>query len=150
MVCLVLLATLLAVSPPITPVRGAVVATFRPPACDRCAGHRGITVATEPGAEVRAVRRGPITFAGEVASLTYIVQEIEPGVRLTYGWLADAGVLEGDVAEAGAVIGHTKTRTYLGVRLGEVYVDPMRWLGLSRPRLVGPQSVIRGRSTRFR
>ncbi|MEY3266309.1 MAG: hypothetical protein RLY19_522 [Actinomycetota bacterium] len=146
MVC----AMVMAVVPPVPPVRGTVVTSFRPPACERCAGHRGVTVATESGSEVRAVRQGLITFVGKVALLTYIVQEIEPGVRVTYGWLADTAVNEGDVAEAGAVIGRTAKRTYIGVRVGEIYVDPLRRLGFSRARLVGPQRAIEGQRPPFR
>ncbi len=142
--------SVMAVVPPVPPVPGTVVTSFRPPACERCAGHRGVTVATKPGSEVRAVRRGLITFAGTVALLTYIVQEIEPGVRVTYGWLADTAVNEGDIVEAGAVIGHTAAQTYIGVRVGETYVDPLRRLGFARPRLVGPQRVIEGRRPPFR
>ena len=145
-----MVAMFFALAPPVLPVRGTVVSSFRPPACERCAGHRGVTVATVAGSEVWAMRRGLITFAGEVASLTYIVQEIEPGVRVTYGWLADISVREGDIVEAGAVIGRTKARTYLGVRVGEVYVDPLRRLGFSRPRLVGQQRAIEGRRPPFR
>jgi septal ring factor EnvC (AmiA/AmiB activator) len=143
-------AMVMAVVPPVPPVRGTVATSFRPPACERCAGHRGVTVATKPGSEVRAVRRGLITFAGTVALLTYIVQEIEPGVRVTYGWLADTAVNEGDIVEAGAVIGHTAAQTYIGVRVGETYVDPLRRLGFARPRLVGPQRAIEGRRPPFR
>ncbi len=150
MISLTMCAMLMAVTPPVSPVHGTVVVSFRPPVCERCAGHRGVTVATEAGSEVWATRRGVITFAGEVASLTYIVQEIEPGVRVTYGWLADTVVSEGDIVEAGAVIGHTAARTYLGVRVGEIYVDPLRRLGFSRPRLVGQQRAIEGRRPPFR
>ena len=146
MVC----AMVMAVVPPVPPVRGTVVTSFRPPACERCAGHRGVTVATESGSDVRAVRQGLITFVGKVALLTYIVQEIEPGGRVTYGWLADTAVNEGDIAEAGAVIGHTAKRTYIGVRVGEIYVDPLRRLGFSRARLVGPQRAIEGQRPPFR
>jgi septal ring factor EnvC (AmiA/AmiB activator) len=150
MISVMVFAMVMAVVPPVPPVRGTVATSFRPPACERCAGHRGVTVATKPGSEVRAVRRGLITFAGTVALLTYIVQEIEPGVRVTYGWLADTAVNEGDIVEAGAVIGHTAAQTYIGVRVGETYVDPLRRLGFARPRLVGPQRAIEGRRPPFR
>ena len=150
MISMMVFAMVMAVVPPVPPVRGTVATSFRPPACERCAGHRGVTVATKPGSEVRAVRRGLITFAGTVALLTYIVQEIEPGVRVTYGWLADTAVNEGDIVEAGAVIGHTAAQTYIGVRVGETYVDPLRRLGFARPRLVGPQRAIEGRRPPFR
>ena len=138
-------AMVMAVVPPVPPVHGTVVMAFRPPACERCAGHRGVTVATKPGSEVRAVRQGLITFAGKVALLTYIVQEIEPGVRVTYGWLADTAASAGDIVEAGSVIGHTAEQTYIGVRVGEIYVDPLRRLGFARTRLVGLQRAIEGR-----
>lgn len=150
MLSLIFSAMLLAVTPPVPPVRGTVVATFRPPACERCAGHRGITMATESGGDVRAVRAGVITYAGEVAGLVYVVQEIRPGVRVTYGWLAGSAVTKGEVLEAGTIVGSTGERTYLGVRIGEAYVDPLSYLGFARARLVGSQRVIGGRSTRFR
>lgn len=143
-------ALLFAIPVPVPPVHGTVVATFRPPACERCAGHRGITVATERGSHVRSVRAGIVTFSGKVAGLVYVVQEIRPGVRVTYGWLAGSDVTKGEMLEAGTIVGSTGDRTYLGVRIGGAYVDPLLHLGFTRARLVGPQRVVGGRSTRFR
>ena len=144
---LVVLAT---VAPPVSPVSGRVVDSFRPPSCERCAGHRGITIATEQGSQAVAVRPGLVTFSGEVAGLIYVVQEIRPGVRVTYGWLADKAVSAGQILGAGELLGHTGTRTYLGVRSGDNYVDPLSHLGFARARLVGHQYVIGGRSAHFR
>ena len=97
------------------------------------------------------MQTGQVTFVGRVAGLTYVVQEIQPGVRVTYGWLADtADVAEGQVVGAGSVVGHTHTRTYLGVRVGITYVDPLRFLGFVRPRLVGPNVAIGGRRAPIR
>lgn len=147
----VVFSSLLAVPPPISPVRGEVIAFFRPPACERCAGHRGVTVATAEMSEVRAVRAGMITFVGQVAGPLYVVQEIQPGVRVTYGWLADtADMKEGRVVIAGDIVGRTQSRTYLGVRVGETYVDPLRYLGFARTRLVGPNVAIGGRRAPIR
>ena len=141
-----LLSILLVSSAPVPPVRGTVVDFFRPPACERCAGHRGVTVATADHSDVHAVRTGLVTFVGHVAGLIYVVQEIQPGVKVTYGWLADsADVGEGQVVGEGSIVGHTQTRTYLGVRVGGTYVDPLRYLGFGRTRLVGLNVVFGGR-----
>ena len=66
-------ASLLVVAPPAPPVRGTVIALYRAPACARCTGHRGVTVATADRSEVRAVQAGRVTFVGQVARLTYVV-----------------------------------------------------------------------------
>ena len=71
-----LVAVLLAVTqpvPPVAPVRGTVIDGFRAPACQRCAGHRGVTIATSAGAQVRAVSSGVIVFVGRVARVLYVV-----------------------------------------------------------------------------
>ena len=108
-------------------------------------------MATADNSDVLAVRSGLITFVGQVAGLVYVVQEIRPGVKVTYGWLADtAEVTQGQVVGEGSVVGHTQTRTYLGVRVGEVYVDPLRYLGFARTRLVGPNVAVGGRRAPIR
>lgn len=130
----------------VPPVRGEVVQRFVAPRCLRCAGHRGVTVATGPGEPVVAVRSGTITFAGPVAGRTYIVERVAPGVRVTYGWVRSVapGIGEGVRVGAGDVLGTVGSRTYLGVRVGDRYVEPLSILGLWRPRLVGPGRSIVG------
>lgn len=129
----------------VVPVPGPVLEGFRPPACERCAGRRGVVIGSQPGVMVRAVRSGAITYAGHVGGRLYVVQSISPGVRVTYGWLAEVGdIAAGDVVTGGQALGIAATRTYLGVRLGQTYIEPLRYLGLGGARLRGPGHVIVG------
>ena len=143
-----LVAVLLAVSqpvPPIAPVRGTVIDGFRAPACQRCAGHRGVTIATSAGAQVRAVTSGGIVFVGRVARVLYVVEDIGRGARVTYGHLGSSGVEVGSTVVAGQAIGVGSDRLYLGVRVHGSYVNPLQFLGFGHGRLVGRGSVIVGR-----
>ena len=130
----------------VVPVRGEVTARFVAPACERCAGRRGITVQTAPGADVVATRTGRITFAGPVAGTAWVVQEVAPGVRVTYGRLdsIEPGLTEGDSVRAGVRVGTSTGSVHLGVRRGDRYVDPLRcWAG--RARLVpAPRGTVGG------
>lgn len=139
-----LIAVLLSLSPPVPPVAGTVVDGFRAPSCQRCVGHRGVTIATTPGSLVRAVTAGVVVFVGQVAHVEYVVEDIGTGARITYGRIGSAGVVRGSTVAAGEVIGVSGSQLYLGVRLGVRYVDPLRFLGFMRTRLVGPGGVIVG------
>ena len=143
-----LVAVLLAVSPPVppvAPVRGVVIDGFRAPACQRCAGHRGVTIATTTGTPVRAVTAGVIVFVGQVARVLYVVQDIGRGVRVTYGRLSSSDVVSGSTLTAGEVLGMSSDQLYLGVRVHSLYVNPLQFLGFGAGHLVGPGSVIVGR-----
>ncbi len=143
-----LLAVLLAVAqpvPPVAPVRGTVVDGFRAPACQRCAGHRGVTIATTTGTPVRAVTAGVIVFVGQVARVLYVVQDIGRGARVTYGRLGSSNVLSGSTVAAGQTIGVSSGQFYLGVRVHGLYVNPLQFLGFGAGHLVGRGSVIVGR-----
>ena len=132
---------------PIAPVNGPVVQRFVAPACQRCSGHRGVTIGTTAGQPVRAVLPGVITFVGEVAGNTYVVELIAPGVKVTYGWLGLATDLsQGDSVVQGQILGEAGDQTYLGVRVGSRYVEPLRALGLGWVRLRGPGGVVVGRA----
>ncbi len=143
-----LVAVLLAVAqpvPPVAPVRGTVVDGFRAPACQRCAGHRGVTIATTTGIPVRAVTAGVIVFVGQVARVLYVVQDIGRGARVTYGRLGSSNVLSGSTVVAGQTIGVSSGQFYLGVRVHGLYVNPLQFLGFGAGHLVGRGSVIVGR-----
>lgn len=130
------------------PVNGRVVERFVAPTCERCAGRRGITVAVGGTSAVRATTDGVVTFAGQVGRALWVVQEVAPGVRVTYGRLALVadGVTAGARLATGQVLGTAEKSVYLGVRVGETPRDPLRcWA--RRPRLVG---VNVGRSGRPR
>ena len=143
-----LVAVLFAVSqpiPPVAPVRGVVIDGFRAPACQRCAGHRGVTIATTTGTPVRAVTSGVIVFVGQVARVLYVVEDIGRGARVTYGRLSSSGIVVGSAVAAGQDIGVSSDQLYLGVRVARSYVDPLQFLGFGQGHLVGPGSVIVGR-----
>jgi septal ring factor EnvC (AmiA/AmiB activator) len=151
MVVSILSALALAISPtvvrPLPPVSGPIIQHFVAPSCERCAGHRGVTIATRPGQQVVAVLPGTISYVGEVAGLTYVVQVVRPGVKVTYGWLTpQADLAEGDEIVAGAMVGWAGERTYLGVRVEGRYVEPLRYLGLGGSRLRGGGGVVVGRT----
>lgn len=143
-----LVAVLLAVSQPISPVapvRGVVIDGFRAPACQRCAGHRGVTIATATGSPVRAVTTGVIVFAGQVARVLYVVEDIGRGARVTYGRLGSSSVVVGASVGAGQTLGVSSEHLYLGVRVHGAYVNPLQFLGFGQGHLVGRGSVIVGR-----
>ena len=127
----------------VIPVQGQVVRGFDPPACERCAGHRGVTVGARPGSMVVAVLAGPVEFVGEVAGRIYVVQRVAAGVRVTYGGLSQVapGVTAGGRLGPGEAVGETPGEAYLSVRLGDLHVEPLRALGIGRARLVGPGGV---------
>ena len=141
-------AVLIAVSQPIqpvAPVRGIVTEGFRAPACQRCAGHRGVSIATTTGTPVRAVTDGVIVFVGQVAHVLYVVEDIGRGAKVTYGRLESSSIVPGLAVAAGQVIGVASHQLYLGVRVHGAYVNPLQFLGFTAGRLVGRGSVIVGR-----
>ena len=140
-----LVAVLLAVSqpvPPVAPVRGVVIDGFRAPACQRCVGHRGVTIATTTGTPVLAVTAGVIVFVGQVARVLYVVEDIGRGARITYGRLSSSSVVLGSTVASGETLGLSDEKLYLGVRLRGKYVNPLQFLGFGAARLVGRGSVI--------
>jgi len=132
------------------PVHGVVVRGFEPPACEYCAGHRGVSVAVVNGSAVRAISEGTVTFAGEVAGNLFVVLQFAPDLRLTYGYLKDIvddqgkELTTGDVVARGAVLGHGNSRVYLGVRRGHRPVNPTPYISAKHARLVTPSAQICG------
>lgn len=120
----------------VVPIPGAVIRHFEPPVCERCAGHRGVTIRTDPGDSVVAATNGVVEFAGVVGGRLYVVQRVSPAIRVTYGALASVSVQSGQAMSAGEVLGAAGESTYLSVRVGETHVEPLRALGLGRSRLV--------------
>jgi len=130
----------------VVPIEGEVIRRFDPALCAYCPGHRGVTVDSTQGDEIVAVARGEITFAGQVGGRMYVVHNIAPQVRVTYGAvaaIADA-IVQGSWVEAGQVLAIAQETTYLGVRIGQEYVEPLRFLGLGVVRLDGPSGVVVG------
>lgn len=127
----------------IVPIPGAVIRSFEAPACERCSGHRGVTLQTEAGRPVVATTSGNVEFAGQVGDRLYVVQRVAPTVRVTYGDLEALlpGIQSGHGLVAGEPVGLGGESTYISVRVGQTHVEPLRALGLGRPRLVGPGGV---------
>lgn len=124
------------VSPPclVPPVEAPIVERFRPPACEFCAGHRGIDFAATAGAVVRAAAAGTVTFAGPVAGVTWVVVTHPGDVRTSYGDLGRVEVPVGAEVVAGQVIGVASGPVHLGLRRAAGYLDPEPWLGRWRTR----------------
>lgn len=121
------------------PVAGdpEIVRAFDPPEQRWQAGHRGIDLAAPVGAEVRATAGGRVTFAGRLAGRGVVV--VDHGeVRTTYEPVT-ALRSAGDEVGAGDVIGRLEPGhdcgrpgtvcLHLGLRRGEVYLDPTLLLG---------------------
>jgi len=118
------------------PVAAVVVDPYREPACPWCPGNRGIAYGTPAGIAVPAIAAGRVTFAGDVAGITYVVVELANGWRLTYGNLADVAVGRGDPVVAGLRLGRTAGEFHFGLRDGDdAYRDPAPYLGTWRYRV---------------
>lgn len=130
----------------IPPVTAPIVEPYDAPACAYCPGHRGVEYGTLPGAAVRAVAPGVVTFAGVVVGTRYVVVLHPDGISATYGNLASARPAAGDQVSVGEIVGTSGGRLYFGLRRGDTYLDPAGYLGVvrHRPRLV-PSSAASGR-----
>jgi hypothetical protein len=119
------------------PVDAVVLDPYRAPSSTYGAGNRGLTYLTEPGTPVRAAADGVVTFAGPVGGELHVTVAHPDGFRTTYSFLAAVAVTVGRPIVRGDVVGtagewlHFGVR--LGVRLGEVYVDPTPLLAVAPP-----------------
>ena len=118
-----------------------VARPFEPPAASWSAGHRGVDLRGDPLQPVRSVARGHVTFAGVIAGRGVVVVH-HGSLRSTYQPVT-AAVHVSQAVAAGEVVGLLQTAgshcapqacLHLGVRRGDVYVDPLA--------LLGPQGVI--------
>ncbi|MEU8925113.1 M23 family metallopeptidase [Kitasatospora sp. NPDC048545] len=134
---------------------------FEPPTAPWAAGHRGVDLAAEPGAEVRVAAAGVIAFSGSVAGRP-VVTVSHPGsgsppLRTTY--LPVTGSLPvGTAVAAGQVIGRLAPEgrhctagdcLHWGLLRGRRYLDPLTLFGTGRARLLplGPGPANDGRPT---
>lgn len=117
------------------PVAAALSDGFRPPDAPWLPGNRGLTYATVAGQPVRAVAGGTVSFAGRIASQTYVTVDLGSGRDTTYSFLATTPLVVGDVIGVGDPIGITGPVAFqLGYREGPNYLDPGELLiGLCRP-----------------
>lgn len=127
---------------PLAP-RPAVLARFRAPSTAYGPGHRGVDLASRPGATVHAVAAGRVSFAGVIGGKPTVAVTHADGVRSTYEPVT-ARVATGDEVVVGQLIGlvtptgsHcTTTCLHLGAVRVSTYLDPLRLLGWWRVRLL--------------
>ncbi|GGG07283.1 hypothetical protein GCM10007304_21660 [Rhodococcoides trifolii] len=129
---------------PLTP-RPHVVRAFDLPDERWLPGHRGVDLATEPGAAVLAAGDGVVVYAGLVADKPVVSIEHPGGLRTTYEPV-DAGVSAGDRVRRGQPIGTvaaghpgcpTTACLHWGLRRDRDYLDPTALVN-SRPVRLEP------------
>ena len=119
------------------PVSGPVIRAFDPPDNPFGSGHRGIDVAAAVDTSVRAAAAGSVAFAGPVGGRLFVTIDHGAGLESTYSFLSSLSVRRGDVVSQGQAIGRSGSghagalvpHLHLGVRLDDVYVDPLVYLG---------------------
>ncbi|MEU5290641.1 M23 family metallopeptidase [Streptomyces umbrinus] len=126
-------------------LRPSVIRGWDPPATTYGRGHRGVDLTAAPGAPVRAVAPGRISFAGRVAGRGVVSVELngtgDPPLRTTYEPVR-ATAKKGTEVAAGEVIGVLEPTgwhcpascLHWGLRRGDAYLDP---LSLLPPWLLG-------------
>jgi hypothetical protein len=116
------------------PAHSHTIDTFRPPPCDRCAGNRGLDLATTPGGAITAGLHGTVTFSGQVGGRLYVVVRSahDRHLRVTYGGLAEVSVQRGQSVVRGQRVGIAAEVLFVGTRVGERYVDPRTFVDATR------------------
>ncbi len=126
------------------PVPGELLKGFRLGDSVYAAGHRGVDLATDPLAEVRAAAVGSVYFAGLVAGRPSVSIDHGNGLRTTYTPVVTT-VSVGQQVTAGQVIGHIDAATphcqpqfclHWGLTDGLNYYDPMLYLRAPPVRLL--------------
>ncbi|WP_190039157.1 M23 family metallopeptidase [Streptomyces fructofermentans] len=132
--------------------RPRVARGWEPPATVYGRGHRGVDLAAAPGAAVRAVAPGRVSFAGRVAGRGVVSVELtgtgDPPLRTTYEPVR-ATAERGARVAAGEVVGVLEPTgshcggpcLHWGLRRADAYADPLsllpaRRLGLGPSRLL--------------
>ncbi|MGW5331820.1 peptidoglycan DD-metalloendopeptidase family protein [Streptomyces bauhiniae] len=122
--------------------RPAVLRGWEPPATVYAAGHRGVDLAAVPGAPVRAVAAGRVSYAGRVAGRGVVAVALAgTSLRTTYEPVR-AGVKTGAEVRAGEVVGTVEGAgshcpeacVHWGLLAGETYLNPLELLP---PSLLG-------------
>jgi murein DD-endopeptidase MepM/ murein hydrolase activator NlpD len=117
---------------------------FDPPPQPWLAGHRGVDLASEPGAEVHAAGAGTVVFVGVLAGRGVVSIAHPGGLRTTYEPVT-ATVAVGTRVARGDLIGRLDAGhpgcpvvacLHWGLRRDGRYLDPLALLGLGRVRLL--------------
>ncbi len=142
--CFLVLWPLLLVSPPAAadngltltpPVSGRVIKSFDGGSSPYSKGHRGVDLAADAGAEIRAAAPGTVYFNGVVAGRPSVSIDHGSGLRTTYTPVV--GTKEVGAAVAGGdVIGHLSGPRHCGSEFclhwgltdGTAYFDPMLYV----------------------
>ena len=123
--------------PRVWPVAGPpeVSRPFAPPEVRYAAGHRGVDLPAPLGAPVLAAAAGRVSYAGLLAGRGVVV--VTHGqLRTTYEPVT-AAVAVGDLVGAGSVLGQLQgghlgcpvaACLHWGLKRGEDYLDPARWV----------------------
>ncbi|MEJ6490088.1 M23 family metallopeptidase [Leucobacter sp. USCH14] len=114
---------------------------FRAPPHEYGPGHRGIDLAADPGAVVRAPAGGTVSFAGTVVDRPVVSVRVDEHTVYSMEPVT-SGLRQGDSVGIGSPIGvvddggHCDSRClHLGVRIDGGYENPMRYF-VSRPVLL--------------
>ncbi|GAA0721889.1 hypothetical protein GCM10010199_28770 [Dactylosporangium roseum] len=129
-----------------SPLAGPLSVTrrFESPPDPYAAGHRGVDLAGEPGAQVLSAGTGVVAFAGPVAGRSVVSVDHPGGLRTTYEPV-DPAVRAGTVVAAGTPLGALHAGhpdcpaaacLHWGLRAGDTYLDPLRRLRRGRVRLL--------------
>lgn len=123
-----------------------VVRAFELPPKPWAPGHRGVDLAATAGQPVIAPAAGVVTFSGTVVDRGVLTVAHAGGVRTSYEPVV-AAVTEGDVVARDQVIGTVAAGPshcgvvaclHWGARIGERYVDPLRWVRVAEPPVLLP------------
>lgn len=114
------------------PVAGEVSVPFGPrldPRYRTRVPHNGLTFATAPGSEVRAVYAGEVLYAAPFQGYGPTVVVHHPGRVFTlYAGLATLAVERGETIDLGATLGTADADVYFEVRVDKQPEDPLLWL----------------------
>jgi len=120
-----------------------VVRHFDPPTLPWLSGHRGVDLAAEPGAQVKAAGAGRVGYAGDVGGRGVVTILHEGGLRTTY--LSVRPLVErGALVRPGDVIGRLEAFPghcpqaclHWGLLRADRYLDPLLILGSAQVRLL--------------
>jgi murein DD-endopeptidase MepM/ murein hydrolase activator NlpD len=115
---------------------GPVTQPFAPEG--QYAGHWGVDVAVDEGAIVESPLDGFVSFAGSVVGVRTVTVR-QGAFRVSLSYLSAIDVVAGQAVRRGEPVGragapHGTPGLHIGVRRGEVYIDPV---DLSRCRSGG-------------
>lgn len=120
------------------PVAAMVIDHFREPAGPYGPGNRGLEYETAQWQPVGSIGAGVVVFAGQVAGRLVVSIEHPDGLRSSLVGLASVAVSVGQRVWAGTVVGRAGTRLHLGVRRGDVYLDPAAIVAVRRSARLVP------------